>query len=56
MSKAVTGEIEAFGLNVALATLNPDMFRGEFVSEEEAKYLLALNHALASWCSTLGQK
>jgi len=45
----VTGAIEAFGSNVALATLNPDMFRGEFVSEEEAKYLLApLNHALAS--------
>jgi uncharacterized protein (DUF1501 family) len=44
----VTQAIEAFGSNVALATLHLDMFRAHFSSEDEAKNLLApLDHALA---------
>jgi len=52
----VTHLVKALGSNVALATLNPDMFRGDFFSEKEAKNLLApLRHALASRQGTPGR-
>ena len=47
-AESVTQAFEAFGSNVALARLKLDTLRANFISEQEAKNLLApLDHALA---------